>query len=119
MKISVYQISNDFFEIVIDGVSSEGSLIAKGAHTQVLPTIQGLLQSSTLNFGEDGLNVVSDGQTIGTFQNENKWLLLEVIPLQKARIIKIEGGTTQTQLRTWKGSLNEVILALYNYIDAL
>lgn len=119
MRISVYQIEAYFFEIVIDGVSSQGELIAQGEHTQVLTRIQDLLQNSSLDFGDDGLDVVSNGQNIGSFSNENKWLLLEVVPLQKARIIKIDEGVTQTKLRTWKGSLNEVISALYNYIDSL
>lgn len=119
MKIEIYKISNDFFEIVVAGENSNGELFAEGEHTEVLQSVDEMLQSSALDFGETGFYELGGGSNIVTVEEKNKWLLIEVEPLKRARIMNVPRGTTQTKLKTWEGSLPEVINALYNYINSI
>ena len=117
MIISEYEINIDFYDIISGLDNSLGEPIATGEHSLVLQSIQQMLASSTVDGDSDiEFTPVNEYGEIATIESEKTWLLIEVIPLVHARIIKNPVGKTETIHRTCKGSLMEVINALYAYI---
>lgn len=123
MKISVYNTKDYVYEIVREGATTPTSyleLLATGEHTAVMLAIQMELLITSLDIAESAefvaLNEAGGKTAINT---ENLWLLQEVEIKQRARIIKNPDGTTETNLRTWKGSLPLVVNALYVCIEQI
>lgn len=118
MNIQIFLTREAEYEIVKTGETKpEGDLLAEGEHALVMLQIQKMLGNSKLSFGESGFDEVTDGTQVGTINDDDKWLLIEVEPFKRARIFKNPQGTTQTKLRTWKGGLTEIIAALYGYLN--
>lgn len=119
MIIYVYKIADEFYEIVSHETLSNGQLLASGEHEEVFIEIKKMLAVPDLDMGDNGFGELTNGSEVGTIGNSNKWLLSEIIENQKARLFKNPQGVTQTKLKTWLGSLNEVMYALYEYIDEI